>query len=257
MADESDLNTYKLQLQQVEAALTTEPDNEELIQLKQDLSQVIELTSQLINPAGSSEPVPEKQPYQAVEEENELEHVFTKTKSEEKKKSSRWAAKEAVLPVKPWQVGEKCQAPYNGNLEKYYNGKILEINGDKVSITFDGYTSIESASLGDLKLPKDGATTPFTKNTKRELEIKRKEYLKEKKIKKREKLENQIQTKEKEKKQWQSFANKAFGKRGFVKKSIFKTPESSDGKVGVGTCGVSGQGMTDYNPIKKHRKTNF
>ena len=44
-------------------------------------------------------------------------------------------------------------------------------------------------------------------------------------------MENQIQTKEKEKKQWQSFANKAFGKRGFVKKSIFKTPESSDGKV--------------------------
>ena len=28
-------------------------------------------------------------------------------------------------------------------------------------------------------------------------------------------------------------------------------------QVGVGTCGVSGQGMTDYNPIKKHRKTNF
>lgn len=48
----------------MEAALTTEPDNEELIQLKQDLSQVIELTSQLINPAGSSEQVPEKQNYE-------------------------------------------------------------------------------------------------------------------------------------------------------------------------------------------------
>lgn len=257
MADENDLNTYKLQLQQVEAALTTEPDNEELIQLKQDLSQVIELTSQLINPAGSSEPVKQQKQHKAVEEKEEIEHVFTKSATTDEKKKSRWAAKEPAIPIKPWQVGEKCQAPYNGNLEKMYNGKILEIKGDQVSITFDGYTSVESANLGDLKLPKDGATTPFAKNNKRELEIKRKEYLKEKKIKKKEKLETQIQTKEKEKKQWQSFANKAFGKRGFVKKSIFKTPESSDGKVGVGTCGVSGQGMTDYNQTKKHRKTNF
>ena len=30
---------------------------------------------------------------------------------------------------------------------------------------------------------------------------------------------------------WQSFSGKAFGKKGFVKKSIFKTPESTDGKV--------------------------
>ena len=44
-------------------------------------------------------------------------------------------------------------------------------------------------------------------------------------------MQEQIETKEKEKKQWQNFSSKAFGKKGFVKKSIFKTPESSDGKV--------------------------
>ncbi len=57
------------------------------------------------------------------------------------------------------------------------------------------------------------------------------EYLKEKKKKKQEKMQEQIESKEKEKKQWQNFSSKAFGKKGFVKKSIFKTPESSDGKV--------------------------
>ena len=36
------------------------------------------------------------------------------------------------------------------------------------------------------------------------------------------------------------------GKKGFVKKSIFKTPENSSGRVGVGTCGVGGQKMTDF-----------
>jgi len=37
----SDLSTYQLQLQQVEVALTTEPDNQELIKLKEDLEQVM------------------------------------------------------------------------------------------------------------------------------------------------------------------------------------------------------------------------
>merc|ERR1712156_1299245 len=62
---ESDLNTYKLQLQQVEAALTTDPENEELQQLKTDLEQVLALTQDLINAqlgasAASSSGVKEK-----------------------------------------------------------------------------------------------------------------------------------------------------------------------------------------------------
>ena len=36
---------------------------------------------------------------------------------------------------------------------------------------------------------------------------------------------------EKEKGKWQNFSKKAFGKKGFVKKSIFKSPEEADGKV--------------------------
>ena len=36
------------------------------------------------------------------------------------------------------------------------------------------FQSVESASLGELKLPANGATTPFVKSSKRELEIKRK-----------------------------------------------------------------------------------
>ena len=38
MSDESaDLQTYRVQLEQVEAALVGDPDNEELLKLKQDL----------------------------------------------------------------------------------------------------------------------------------------------------------------------------------------------------------------------------
>ena len=62
------------------------------------------------------------------------------------------------------------------------------------------------------------------------------------------------QEREKEKQKWSNFSAKAFGKKGFVKKSIFKTPESSDGRVGVGTCGISGQKMTEFESAKKYRK---
>ena len=32
------------------------------------------------------------------------------------KKKSRWAEPAPILPIKPWQVGENCQALYSGTL---------------------------------------------------------------------------------------------------------------------------------------------
>ena len=96
---------------------------------------------------------------------------------------------------------------------------------------------------------------------------------------------------EKEKGKWQNFSKKAFGKKGFVKKSIFKTPEEAAGKVrnhslndranllsslwelfshncdfyhyfvtymyfqvGVGTMGIGGKEMTEFSTVPKYRK---
>ena len=42
-----DLDTYKAQLEQVQAALTTDPDNEDLRKLQKDLEEVINLTLEL------------------------------------------------------------------------------------------------------------------------------------------------------------------------------------------------------------------
>ena len=88
-----------------------------------------------------------------------------------------------------------------------------------------------------------------TKN-KKELAASRNEYLKAKKEKKKAKwaeIEKEVDWSqqfcdtteffilpfqgEKEKGKWQNFSKKAFGKKGFVKKSIFKSPEEADGKV--------------------------
>ena len=38
------------------------------------------------------------------------------------------------------------------------------------------------------------------------------------------------------------------------KKSIFASPDNVNGRVGIGTCGVSGKGMTEYMQAEKHKK---
>merc|ERR1711992_272199 len=231
---ESDLNTYKLQLQQVEAALTTDPENEELQQLKTDLEQVLALTQDLINAqlgasAASSSGVKEEEVEEAAAEKP-------------KKKKSRWT-EDPIIPVKPWQVGEHCQAIYSGD-GQYHDAKIEEINADgEVSVKFKGFRGIFVSTLGLLKLPSSGTTTVHAQNSvknKKELAASRNEYLKAKK--------------EKKKGKWQNFSKKAFGKKGFVKKSIFKTPEEAAGKVGVGTMGIGGKEMTEYKEGPKYRK---
>ena len=140
----------------------------------------------------------------------------------------------------------------------YYDAKIEEITTDgEVSVKFKGFKGTFVTSLGLLKLPSSGTTTVHDVNSaknRKELLAHQKEQKKEKKKKHLENLKALEAEREKEKNKWASFSSKAFGKKGFVKKSIFKTPETGDGRVGVGTCGISGQKMTEFETAKKYRK---
>lgn len=71
-----------------------------------------------------------------------------------------------------------------------------------------------------------------------ELLSKKKEKNRKKKAKLREKMKEQSDVAESEKQSWQSFANKK-GLKGVNKKSIFASPCSVTGKVGVGTNGIA------------------
>ena len=221
--------------------------------------------------------------------EEDLEAAFNKPK-----KKSRWAEPAPILPIKPWQVGENCQALYSGILQEnisqntvtgnslktffigtllvyllslisivvgdgtYYDAKIEEITTDgEVSVKFKGFKGTFVTSLGLLKLPSSGTTTVHATNSaknRKELLQHQKDQKKEKKKKHLENMKAMEAEREKEKNKWAAFSSKAFGKKGFVKKSIFKTPESCDGRVGVGTCGMSGQKMTEFESAKKYRK---
>ena len=50
---------------------------------------------------------------------------------------------------------------------------------------------------------------------------------------------------------WQVFAKTS---KGRVRKSIFATPDSTSGRVGIGTCGVSGRPMTKFTYMEKWKK---
>jgi survival-of-motor-neuron-related-splicing factor 30 len=92
--------------------------------------------------------------------------------------------------------------------------------------------------------------------TKKDLTLAQREYKKKKAQKKAQRLKQHEDEREQDKNKWLSFNSKVFSKtnKGKVKKSIFASPEVGVGKVGVGTCGVSGRPMTKFTHTEKHWK---
>ena len=93
-ASEADLKSYNLQMQQVDAALTSDPNNAELLKLKEDLQEVISLTEELLEEARAVATTSVSLPEPPQEELS--------------KKKAR--PHDHIKPIKHWQVGEQCQA---------------------------------------------------------------------------------------------------------------------------------------------------
>lgn len=82
-----------------------------------------------------------------------------------------------------------------------------------------------------------------------------KEYLKKKKAKKQQRFKSLEEEREQDKNKWLNFSAKSTKKSGLPKgKSIFASPENVNGRVGIGTCGVSGNPMTKYAYGEKYKK---
>ena len=247
---------------QVEAALSADPDNSELVKLKEDLTQVIDLTKEFLDQqsAGSSSQAQAASSSQDDEEEQggaasaSYSQAAASTSSAASSSGVKRKFVDDVTPVKHWQVGEHCQALCSRD-GLYYEATINEISTDgEVAFTFRHNGSSGLSSLGLLKISKHGFTGSSTSASKREQSEKQKEYLKKKKAKKAERFKAMDKAREDEKCKWKNFSTKAFGKKGFVKKSIFKTPENPQGRVGVGTCGMSGNNMTKFSSATKNSK---
>ena len=151
--------------------------------------------------------------------------------------------------MKEWHVGDYCMAPW-GTEKKIYEAHIEKINGDFAVVRFIGYDNQETVPTKQLsKLDKSSLSKEvFEKKIHREKLLKEKERRQEKKAKWMEKVKTEEQIKEKEKKGWQDFHSKLstkFKKR-VTQKSIFASPSSVHGHVGIGTNDVGGKQPTSF-----------
>jgi len=247
---EDNLESYKAQLRQVEAALSIDQNNEDLQKLKEDLLEVIALTEELleINDVVDVPVVPVVSQQQEVVEQPEE-------------------------PPKPreWNTGDRVQAirKLDGH---YHNGTVDMISDDRLSCTvkFDNSGSVDVVKIASLKpalveqqqqqqTKNDADANAQQKNiklTKEEVD-KRREIKKKKLLRKKQRMKEFEEAREAGKQRWQQFYKKGSLKgkhriKGLNKKSIFASREDGKGKIGVGTCGTSGKGMTEYTPASAY-----
>jgi len=270
-----DLETYKAQLEQVQAALTTDPDNEDLLKLQKDLEEVINLTLELATPAPSSSsgytsafgdeaedptsdspPQPSSSSFSSAQVEEESISASFATASSSSSSSAPQSVFASVKSkhLRAWKSGDRCMAPWNDG--RYHPAKVDEVIDESVcSVVFEGYGQTEVAVLTKL-LPyvvADDAGEPGAKRamSKKDLMEREKERKKKKKARWMDKVKEIEESREKEKNKWQSFSNKAISKskKGTIKKSIFATPDDGRGRVGFGTCGMGGKDMTKNEKV--------
>ena len=210
------METYQVQLAQVEIALSKNPDDAELSSLRSELQELIDLTQTALAQAEAA--------------------------SSSKAESSRKAA--TTAPSKTWSAGDECLAKYSGD-GGWYPARITSLGGyadNRVySIVFKGYNTTELVKSAEIKaLPANYAATAPSSSNKRKLTKAEEEEREKKKKKNEKKLEvKAAKAKEQNNKQatWQKFAKKSEKKgvhiAGTAGTSIFKTP---DNPLGRGEC---------------------
>jgi survival-of-motor-neuron-related-splicing factor 30 len=210
--DKTDLETYQVQLSQVELALSADPSNAELSSLRSELKELIELTQTALSQAEAA--------------------------SSSKSDSTRKAA--ALVPLQTWSAGDECLAKYSGD-GGWYPARITSLGGSAdnrvYSIVFKGYNTTELVKATEIKpLPANHASVDSSSN-KRKLTKAEEEDRERKKKKNEKKLEvKAAKAKEQTQKQatWQKFAKKSEKKgvhiAGVAGTSIFKTPENPLGR---------------------------
>lgn len=213
--DKADLETYQVQLEQVETALQADPDNAELSSLQSELKELINLTQQALTASAS-----------------------TAAASSSSKPKAGPSAPAARAPAEAWNAGDDCLARYSGD-NQWYPARIVSVGGaaDRrmYSISFKGYDSTELVDAGVLKPMPTGAAAAHA--PKRKLTKGEEEERDRKKKKNEKKLEvRAAKAKDQAAKQttWQKFAKKSERKgihiAGTSGTSIFKTPENPLGK---------------------------
>ncbi|KAI1720036.1 survival of motor neuron-related-splicing factor 30 [Ditylenchus destructor] len=186
----SELENYQLQLQQVEAALVAEPENEELLKLKDDLCEIINLQKELLlgDTSSSSAITQSSQPIDRIN----------------------------------WKVGDRCLAPSKNG--QRYVAMIDGISQDKHMVR------LSDLSVAPVEEKKNYIFLSNKQNNgpKKEwqLERERRKLRAQKKEQRRKTLE---ETKEQEKNKWLNFNAKASAKGIKGLKRVEASSSAADG----------------------------
>uniref|UniRef100_A0A1I7WUI9 Survival of motor neuron-related-splicing factor 30 n=1 Tax=Heterorhabditis bacteriophora TaxID=37862 RepID=A0A1I7WUI9_HETBA len=208
MADD-ELASYKLQLQQVEAALLGDPDNEELHKLKADLEEVINLQEELSSASAAVNSVPDA------------------------------SASSSVVPNKEWNVGDRVMGPLpNGNRAVAIVDSLTAAGAAITFINSGQKTIVDPTDLGQAP---DGGKKNYIfdsthKGNKKEWHVRQPEFFwaererrrlrAQKKDMKKKELEA---AKEGEKNNWLKFNSKAMNKGMKGMKRVIATGSAQDG----------------------------
>ena len=227
--DKKELETYQVQLSQVEVALAADPSNEGLASLRSELRELIDLTKAAIAQAEAPKPENTRKPS---------------------------AASSAAAP--DYAAGDEVLAKYSGD-GSWYPARVTSVGGSSenrvYSVVFKGYNNTELLNGTAIKrLPPSYANLAPT-SSKRKLSKEEEEEREKKKKKNEKKMEIRAQkSKEQMSKQatWQKFTKKAEKKgvniAGVSGTSIFKTPDNPHGKgTWRSKVAVPCTAVTDYS----------
>lgn len=221
-----EIESYKFQLDQVELALASDPDNEELKKLQSDLKELITMFEAANSLTAPSDPSPTK----------------PNTKKQNAPSITNTAAATTTSTSKPvialkshnFSVDHEVMARWSGD-GQFYKAVITAIGGaDQVfSVKFKGYSESEFVKAEDIKPVQDKKRSGIFENVASEEQPKQKKKKEgsagaEPKKKKAVEFENK-------KNAWLNFATGSGSKKkktapSINKKSIFKTPDNPEGK---------------------------
>ncbi|KAH8835888.1 hypothetical protein DL96DRAFT_95819 [Flagelloscypha sp. PMI_526] len=230
--DKVDLEQYQIQLSEVEKLIQNDPSNSELLVLRSELKELIDLASSAV--ASSSKP---------------------------EKKSGFGPPGASAPPTHNLKAGDECLAKYSTD-GQWYPARITSVGGATTnqvySIVFKGYNTTELVKAAEVKpMPVNYELKTHAAGNKRKLTKEEEDERERKKKKNEKKVEVRAQkAKEQNAKQasWQKFAKKSEKKgvhiAGVAGTSIFKSPDNPLGRVGVTG---SGKGMTATTTAMKHK----
>jgi survival-of-motor-neuron-related-splicing factor 30 len=263
---EQQIAEFSEQLADVENALRADPTNSELLDAKKSLGDVL------------------KELHDIQELSKKIEKKDTATNNNNSSSSAKVKAVQEAAAAKGIYVGMLCEAIYSGD-GQWYNARVNDINADGVLVVFDGYGNTDtidpkkdvirarqekaplagkkrkepetSSSVALEHIPKSLQILPTDSEKVRLMKKKRIKQLKSKT-----RFQQLEEDTTKKKSSWQDFLTAGNKKQKVTsaiapKESIFRSPDSVDGRVGV--IG-SGKGMTpnptsNVKPVVPVKKT--